>query len=501
MSAATVRHAQLLAFGIALTAAACGALPPLSRRGPAVSRWSYTFALDEELTQLRATMCFDAEVPYSIAPIDRAGRRYLRSAEGPDGMPLSRVAGALLTDGLPPGSCVRYVVDLEAAARRRGGLHGAYRIDRDLIASTAVWLWAPAHRAEGAEARARFELPEGVRASPLWARAPDGTLRLDERAFRFTAYAAFGRFETRSVPVPGGCLRVSLLGRGVEMGADALVRCLAGSAGAAAMLFGRFPEREAGLLVVPTPFSSSSPFGVVGRGTMPTVAILVGERATEERLSRAWVPVHEFSHLATPFIHRRDAWLSEGLATYYQEVLRARAGLLRPEDAWQNLIDGFERGARAGTGRTLAEESRDMMQTAAFRRVYWAGAAIALMADVEIRRRTGGRRTLDDGIAALHACCGDRVDAMDASEAMARIDGGGPPIFTTIAQRALGSRAMPDLRGTYEALGIEVGPDGVRFGGTEEAAALRDSIMAPRLDLAPSDGACEASPSRRGGGV
>ncbi len=484
--------ARTCVLAIASLTIACGALPPIAQRGPALSRWSYRFALDEGLTRMRATVCFDGAAPYSLAPIDSSGRRYLRSARGPDGEPLQRVDGVLLTEGLPDGSCVHYVVDLETAARQRGGIHGAYRIGEDLIASTAVWLWAPSHRAEGAEARAEFELPAGVRVSPLWARAEDGALRLDERAFRFTAYAAFGRFETRALSVPGACMRVTILGGGVEMGADAVVRCMAEGAGAASMLFGRFPEREVGLLIVPTPFSSSSPFGVVGRGTMPTVAILVGERATEERLSRAWVPVHEFSHLATPFIDRRDAWLSEGIATYYQEVLRARAGLMRPEDAWTNLADGFERGARDGTGRTLAEESRDMTETAAFRRVYWAGAAIALMADVEMRRRSGGRRTLDDGLARLHACCASGIEAIDASDAMARIDEGGPPIFTSVARRALGSREMPDLSAVWEALGIESRDGRLRFGGTPEAVALREAIMAPRDDLAPLDVSCDA---------
>lgn len=484
---------RTLALFAIFSSIACGAAPPIAQRGPALSRWSYTFALDEGLTRLAATLCFEGSAPYSLSPIDPNGRRYLRSAEGPDGTPLERVSGVLLTDGLPDGSCVRYVVDLESAARQRGGIHGAYRIGSDLVASTAVWLWAPSHRADDAEASAVFELPAGVRVSPLWAQTSDGALRLDERAFRFTAYAAFGRFETRSVAVPGACLRVSILGDGVEMGAEAVSRCMSQGASAASALLGRFPEREAGILIVPTPFSSSSPFGVVGRGTMPTVAILVGQRATEERLARAWVPVHEFSHLATPFIDRRDAWLSEGIATYYQEVLRARGGLLRSEDAWANLIDGFERGARDGTGRTLAEESRDMTETAAFRRVYWAGAAIALMADVEMRRRSEGRRSLDDGLEALHECCASGFLAIEASEAMARIDGRGPPIFTSIARRALGSSAMPDLGATYEALGIEVGPSGPRFDGTGEAAALRNAIMAPRLDLAPAPDACEAS--------
>lgn len=484
---------------LALVWLGCGGAPPIERRGPAASRWSYTFAVDPELDRLRTHLCFEGRSPYALGPIDASGHRYLHSARGPGGAPLPRVDGHLLTGELPLDSCIRYEVDLEAAARDRGGIQGAYRIDGDLVASTAVWLWAPLHRARGAEARVRFQLPDGVHVSRLWPRGEDGTYLVDERAFRFTAYAAFGRFQTQPVPVPGGCLHVSILGEGLEMGAAALERSVARGASAASMLTGRFPQPEVGLLIVPTPFSSSSPFGVVGRGTMPTVAILVGERATEERLTRAWVPVHEFSHLATPFIDRRDAWLAEGLATYYQEVLRARGGLLSAHQAWANLLDGFERGAREATGRTLADESRDMMETAAFRRVYWAGAAIALMADVQMRLRSGGRHTLDDALARLAGCCADRLAPLGADEAMRRLDGGGPPIFSTIARRALDAREPVDLSSTFEALGIARTRTGVTLG--DDPHGLRAAIMAPRDDLAqhpPGCGAPDRSARRRG---
>lgn len=472
-------------FAVTALLSACGG-PPIHQRGPAVERWSYVFALDPELTRLRATLCFDGPSAHALAPIDANGRRYLRSARGPDGAPLEQEAGLLLTGGLPPGSCVLYEVDLDSAARQRGGIHGAYRIGEDLVASTSVWLWAPSHRAPGARASARFELPEGVRVSPLWPHGEDGAHVLDERAFHFTGYAAFGRFETRAVAVPGACLHVTILGDGVQMGADAITRCLSRGASAASMLMGHFPEREVGLLILPTPFSTSSPFGVVGRGTMPTVAILVGERATEERLARAWVPVHEFSHLAAPFIDRRDAWLAEGIATYYQEILRARGGLLRAEEAWANLLDGFARGERDGTGRTLAEESRDMRETAAYRRVYWAGAAIALMADVEMRRLSGGTRTLDDALARLHACCSHGVGPISAEEAMRRLDEGGPPIFTSIARRALAAREFPDVTGTLTALGIAQTSTGIAL--EEGDYELREAIMSPRpLAEPPAD--------------
>ncbi|MCB9595750.1 MAG: hypothetical protein H6719_23715 [Sandaracinaceae bacterium] len=478
-----MKRGALLAL---LLLTSCGGATVAPERGPVARAWTYVFRLDGALTRLEATVCFEGDAPAELGPIDRSGRRYLRSADGPlgpDEAPLPREGSVVLTEHLPPNSCIRYVVDLDAAARQRGGISGAYRIGDDLIASTSVWLWAPRRRAPDARVTARFELPEGVVVSPLWARNADRWF-LDERAFEFEAYAAFGTFEVRHVAVPGACLHITLLGRPVAMGPDALTQCLSGSATAASMMLGRFPVREAGILAVPTPLSQSSPFGIVGRGTMPTVAILVGEQATPEHLGRAWVPVHEFSHLATPFIARDHAWLSEGIATYYQEVLRARAGLQSAEDAWRNLDDGFERGRAGGTGRSLADESRDMRETAAYRRVYWAGAAIALAADVEIRVRSGGERSLDDALAHVNECCGswDRpMTGEEALEHLGTIEGGA---FSQIARRALGDSGFPRLEATYRRLGLERDPYGLDFGDDEEARALREQIMRAPESLA-----------------
>ena len=51
-------------------------------------------------------------------------------------------------------------------------------------------------------------------------------------------------------------------------------------------------------------------------------------------------------------------WLAEGLASYWQNLLRARTGLLTPQQAWQQLDAGFGRGRSvAGDQLSLAELS------------------------------------------------------------------------------------------------------------------------------------------------
>ncbi|MCK6549944.1 hypothetical protein L6R52_29190, partial [Myxococcota bacterium] len=88
-------------------------------------------------------------------------------------------------------------------------------------------------------------------------------------------------------------------------------------------------------------------FGLVLRGGGPSVTFFVGDEADDASLVGEWVAVHELSHLSMPFVERDAAWLSEGFATYYQNVLRARAGLMSAEAAWTELHEGFARGQAA----------------------------------------------------------------------------------------------------------------------------------------------------------
>jgi len=114
---------------------------------------------------------------------------------------------------------------------------------------------------------------------------------------------------------------------------------------------------------------------------------LVGRDTSLRELRESWVVWHEFSHLFLPTLPVADAWFYEGLATYYQETLRARLGLQSERQAWEHLLEGFARGQRDGVqGRPLSVESELMGRERAYQRVYWTGTAFMLEADLALRR-------------------------------------------------------------------------------------------------------------------
>jgi hypothetical protein len=89
----------------------------------------------------------------------------------------------------------------------------------------------------------------------------------------------------------------------------------------------------------------------------PSILLLPASDATVGELESDWVAIHELSHLWMPRLYPGDRWLSEGIATYLQEVLRARCGLQSRTKAWTRIKEGFDRGRRSGTGRGVSAES------------------------------------------------------------------------------------------------------------------------------------------------
>ncbi|HKO46463.1 MAG TPA: hypothetical protein VJV79_01990, partial [Polyangiaceae bacterium] len=246
---------------------------------------------------------------------------------------------------------------------------------------------------------------------------------------------------------------------------------------AASLLFGHFPVPRA--LVIAVPGDRSGPgFGMALRGGGPAVVISLDRRPSPASLDRDWTATHEFLHLGVPRLPPEDAWLFEGLASYYTEVVRARAGLHSPAQAYQHLLEGFERGRKNGGSLSLRDESSQMHERSSFYRVYWAGAALAFLTDVEARRASGP--TLDAALRSFAECCASSADEWTAERVLAQLDQSlGAPRFTEHARRWLDRREFPALDGTLRALGIAPGTRGAAIFGPAAHAAIRDAIMAP----------------------
>lgn len=425
----------------------------------------YVVRADAGLETLRVQVCFDGALPRTLVPGVEAAAAALVEARDARGRLLPSPRGRIDLSRFGAARCLTYVVDLDAAlaATRFAGRYG-----EDLLLSAGIWLWRPARPAAGG-ATLRFELPPGVQVAAPWP-VHDGVHRLSTSVFQQPTFFAIGRFTPSSLRRHGVALTAVRLGEGWSLERDAFERWLARAIDGVTTVQGRFPVER--LLVVLVPSEGAGvDFGMVRRGGGPSIAFMVGRAATAEALERSWIPWHELSHLHLPPMRQRDAWLYEGLATYYQEVLRARVGVQSAEQAWEELIDGLRRGARMrGSGLALEAEAEAMRRTFAFQRVYWAGAAFALHADVALRMRGSSLdRTL--ACASRHWRGSDRVwTSVELATCLDRCHG--ERLLRPMSEAWASRVRPPDVMRLLRRLGVPGGDNA-------ELEGIRDAIMQP----------------------
>ncbi len=370
---------MLALIALALALAPAGVLA--TGEGDEAPTFHYRIGADEALTHLWVEVCFDGAPPSALIPGIDAAAPALSEARDASGRALPVRGGRIDLASLPAGSCVRYRVDLDEA-RRASRFSG--RFARDVITSAGAWLWRPARLPRGG-ATARFELPRGIAAAMPWPREGD-RYRLDRSAFQRASFTAIGRFAPQRFERRGAELEVVRLGEGWQLDDAGTRRWLERVVDGVSTVQGRFPVERLLVLLVPVPGDEVG-FGMVRRGGGYSIGLMIGVESTPEQLLASWVPWHELSHLQLPSLPQRDAWLYEGVATYYQEVVPARLGVKSDREAWRQLAAGFERGANAGAGETLAREADAMPRTGSYMHVYWSGTAFALDADVALRAR------------------------------------------------------------------------------------------------------------------
>jgi hypothetical protein len=272
----------------------------------------------------------------------------------------------------------------------------------------------------------------------------------------------------RQIDVEGGTIDVSLTGT-PPMPETVVFRWVETSARGVALYLGRFPVPHARLFVRAGGRRSVGG-GVTYGGRDPRIRIMVGADATEADLHDDWVLTHEMTHLGFPDLSTDDSWAEEGLATYVEPMARMRAGTLGVDRMWAGLVEGLPQGLpRRG--------DRGLHGTGEWGRTYWGGALFWLLADVELREKTGNRKGLPDALAAILDAGGD----IRASWSLVRTLG--------VADRALGVTVLSDLYrrlGTapgdvdldalWRRLGIRRSGDGVTYDDHAPQAAVRRAI-------------------------
>ena len=257
----------------------------------------------------------------------------------------------------------------------------------------------------------------------------------------------------------GRLLEIHVSDQFSETSRQHLVEWITTLSGALRTIYGHWPRRHWQTVISPAPANGDDPipWAEVQRGKIDSVKFYVSPTAGSEELKRAWTGYHEFAHLLIPYQGRGDSWFTEGLASYYQNVLQARSGVIDEQAMWQKLYDGYQRGL-ADTrfhGRPLGEVSRGMRQEGGFMRVYWSGAWYFLAADVRLRQQSRGRLSLDKALEQLNRCCAD--DSLSVPDIVRKLDELNRVIlFKSLYDELVVSTEIPAYEPIFASLGISV---------------------------------------------
>lgn len=230
--------------------------------------------------------------------------------------------------------------------------------------------------------------------------------------------------------------------------------------------FGRFPVSRLLLRIGREP-GHGVHHGVTYGGRF--IHIDVGEATTTRELGDDWVLTHELFHLAFPEVPERYLYLQEGLSTYLEPISRTRAGVLSAEETWRGFVEGLPNGL-PGPG----DEGLD--STATWGNTYWGGARFWLLADLEIRRRSKGTRSLDDALKAILSAGGDGSVEWEIEQVFKVGDEATGTSVLTELHAKMGSQPMQsDLDALWKHLGVRPGTT-VTFDDEAPEAALRKAI-------------------------
>jgi hypothetical protein len=460
----------------------CCVVEPIAAASSHADEHEYTVRFDGDLDELRIEAQFASPVG-ELRVRSREGGRFLKHASDcQTGRTYTR-RGRHLEIPTAGTTCVTYVVDLRSAAadeRRNEAL-----ASDNVVAPPAVWLWRPS-LGDGARLLLRFESEDGLRASMPWPVRDDGRYEMRPTPRNAHAMAAFGRFEYFRREVPGSTLRIAVMrprGNIDSIDLRALADWVQETARTVSLAYGRFPNPSPHVLLLPVGQSgwggdSPVPYGRVVRDGGEAVELFVDERRGIEDFRDDWTATHELSHLMLPLVNRHHRWITEGFAQYYQNVLLARAGQYDERRTWQKLYDGFERGRNSRPELSPNEAGRAGVRAATMK-IYWSGAILALTADVELRRRSNGRESLDSALERLQRCCLPSPRSWTGVELLQKLDSlVEEPVFMPLYRRYADATGFPPFESTLGELGIIIERGRVSLDDSAALTPLRRAMTA-----------------------
>ena len=214
----------------------------------------------------------------------------------------------------------------------------------------------------------------------------------------------------------------------------------------------------------------------IGGGTTyggRTTRIFIGHKATEKDFQSDWVLTHEMFHTAFADLDDSHLWMEEGMAVYLEPIARTRAGLLKADEVWSGMVEGLPNGLPEAGDRGLD-------RTHTWGRTYWGGTLFWFLADIEIRKQSGNKHSIDDVMRAVLAKGGDGSVLWEMNRLLDVADDATQThVLHDLYEKFATKPAQVDLDELWKSLGVINRNGKISFDDSAPLAAIRKAILEP----------------------
>jgi len=459
----------------------------------------YTIRMDDGLNSMGISACFEGRMPKMLYAGNRTADRVIQAPhirQGERRIPLEADANRLRIRGEPDDHCVHYRINLSLAARARSISLGA-QVGSALVISPRTWLWRPQDLNPYSDIRLHFDLPDDMSIQGAWALDEDyesndereeteqavsgPVFRLGYPPLGWDSDFIVGQFDRASLD--SGRVQVALAdGPADPLDASITLAWLESGLEAAKSILGGLPQERGQVIVIPLS-SGDRPVarGRVSRAGGISMILGMSTQQEEDAYKTDGLIAHEFIHWLHPPVAPDHRWLPEGLATYYQYIGMARAGHMSPEEAWKRFMEDLDDGLWDRRPGTVLDLARRMNRDGGANFVYWASAAMMLIADVSLREGSDNEFSLDHALAEWAQCCMDSRRSADGRDVMDQMDEliEGQAIFRALYDDHVLSVGFPDIEALLKQLGLPQPGEDFELNDEAPLAPIRQAIMRP----------------------
>lgn len=448
MLASRTCHAGFSAF---VLAAAVAFAPTPALAGPGTCSYALTIRGESANSLDIAVECDGSQRPTDFRFLDPIAAKFAQSAIAPDGRRTFRI-------------------DLDALAAEAADYDSALRVGRSLLLAPATIIPVPAEGGPATKLELQIISPDGAGFATALPGDDKGRYEFAGIDLEDAGEFVLGKFVERTIAGQSG-MRLAILDAPMAAGTESLARWVSDVAASNSRFWHRPPIDHPLVVLLPMAGETGLPYGRVMSAGGAVVLVQVGDSAPVRQLYDEWVLVHEFIHLGSPLVRDTGPWFNEGIATYFEPIIRVRAGWRDADSVWKEWLTNMPRGLPALTGAGL--ESADHGG------IYWGGALFMLLADLKIRERSDGRLGVEDCLVDIRAKRGNVTEKATTDQVLAACDDKmASRVLNDLAAQYVHQGAPVDLESVWRSLGVAMDASGaIVYSDQAPLAWLRRAII------------------------